>query len=85
MAALVTMDFTGMEVPMRFLALVTDYDGVIARDGVSSDTALSAIERLRRSGRRGILVTGRRLDDLRQSCPDLSLFDCVVAENGTVG
>ena len=50
--------------------------------GRPSATALSAIERLRMSGRRAILLTGRRLDDLRQSCPNLSLFDYVVAENG---
>lgn len=67
---------------MRYLALATDYDGVIARDGVPSGTALAAVERLRRSGRRTILVTGRRLDDLQKSCPNLSLFDYVVAENG---
>lgn len=67
---------------MRYLALVTDYDGVIARDGQASATALAAIERLRQSGRRAILVTGRRLDNLRESCPNLSLFDYVVAENG---
>src|SRR5688572_32652460 len=69
---------------MRYLALATDYDGVIARDGIPSGAALSAIKRLRQSGRRAILVTGRRLEDLRQSCPDLSLFDYVVAENGAV-
>ena len=67
---------------MRYLALATDYDGVIARDGRPSGTALSAIERLRMSGRRAILITGRRLDNLRESCPNLSLFDYVVAENG---
>ena len=67
---------------MRYLALATDYDGVIARDGRPSGTALSAIERLRISGRRAILITGRRLDNLRESCPNLSLFDYVVAENG---
>src|SRR6185436_3432916 len=69
---------------MRYLALVTDYDGVIARDGVPSGTALAAVERLRRSGRRAILVTGRRLDDLQKSCPNLTLFDYVVAENGAI-
>jgi HAD superfamily hydrolase (TIGR01484 family) len=67
---------------MRYLALATGYDGVIARGGRPSGTALSAIERLRKSGRRAILVTGRRLDNLRESCPNLSLFDYVVAENG---
>lgn len=67
---------------MRYLALATDYDGVVARHGRAAGTAISAIERLRTSGRRAILMTGRRLDDLRQSCPDLSVFDYVVAENG---
>jgi HAD superfamily hydrolase (TIGR01484 family) len=69
---------------MRYLALVTDYDGVIANDGRPSSMALSAIERLRMSGRRAILITGRRLDSLRESCPDLSMFDYVVAENGAI-
>jgi hypothetical protein len=69
---------------MRYLALVTDYDGTLASNGsVSAETA-SAVERLRLSGRRAILVTGRRLDDLRAVCPYLHLFDYVVAENGAV-
>lgn len=67
---------------MRYLALVTDYDGVIAQDGRPSGSAISALERLRMSGRRVILITGRRLDNLRESCPNLSLFDYVVTENG---
>lgn len=69
---------------MRYLALASDYDGVLARDGRPSGPALSAIERLRMSGRRAILITGRRLDSLRESCPNLSLFDYVVAENGAI-
>src|SRR5436190_23725630 len=67
---------------MRYLALAVDFDGVIARHGQASEAALAAIARLRLSGRRVILITGRRLEDLRQSCPNLSLFDYVVAENG---
>jgi HAD superfamily hydrolase (TIGR01484 family) len=46
--------------------------------------ALGAIERLRESGRRAILVSGRRLDDLLSVFPRLRLFDYVVAENGAV-
>ena len=69
---------------MRYLALFTDYDGVIASDGRASSEALSAIKRLRLSGRRAILITGRRLESLRESCPDLSMFDYVVAENGAI-
>ncbi len=46
--------------------------------------ALLAIERLRMSGRRAILLTGRRVDDLLAACPRLGLFDYVVAENGAL-
>jgi HAD superfamily hydrolase (TIGR01484 family) len=69
---------------MRYLTLVTDYDGVVATGDRASSAALAAIGRLRASGRRAILITGRRLDNLRESCPDLSPFDYVVAENGAV-
>lgn len=69
---------------MRYLALATDYDGTIAKDGRMPDEAVAAISRLRTSGRRVILATGRRLDDLLAVCPHLSLFDYVVAENGAL-
>src|SRR5689334_22935607 len=69
---------------MRYLALVTDYDGTIATDGKLTDAAATAIERLRKSGRRTILVTGRRLEDLLAILPQARLFDYVVAENGAV-
>lgn len=69
---------------MRYLAVVTDFDGVIANDGRPSGAALAAIGRLRASGRRTILITGRRLEDLLAVFPQVDLFDCVVAENGAV-
>ncbi len=69
---------------MRFHALATDYDGTIARDGVVDDETIFALERLRASGRRLIMVTGRELDDLIRVCPRLDLFDLVVAENGAI-
>ena len=69
---------------MRYLALVTDYDGVIANDGRASDVAVGAIQRLQMSGRRAILITGRRLEDLFETFPQHSIFDSVVAENGAV-
>ncbi|MGE3241848.1 MAG: HAD-IIB family hydrolase [Pirellulales bacterium] len=69
---------------MRYLAVVTDYDGVVATDGRASPAAISALERLRLTGRRAILITGRRLEDFLASCPHASLFDYVVAENGAV-
>ena len=69
---------------MRYFALATDYDGTLATDGQADAAALSAIERLRISGRRVILLTGRQVDDLLSVCPRLRLFDYVVAENGAV-
>ncbi len=69
---------------MRFLALATDYDGTVANDGCMSPVAVAAIERLRMSGRRALLVTGRQVSDLVAVCPYLGLFDYVVAENGAV-
>ena len=47
---------------MRYLALAWTNDGTLAGDeGVTRGT-LEALERLRLSGRRAILVTGRLLD-----------------------
>lgn len=69
---------------MRYLALATDYDGTLAEDGRVSEAARLALRRLRHSGRKLLLVTGRELDDLRQICPHLHLFDRIVAENGGV-
>ena len=69
---------------MRYLALAVDYDGTAASHGKLSEDARRAIERLRVSGRRSVLVTGRRLEDLREICRNLSLFDLVVAENGAI-
>jgi HAD superfamily hydrolase (TIGR01484 family) len=69
---------------MRYLALATDYDGTLATEGKVDDATLAALERLRASGRKLILVTGRELEDLRRVFPRLDLFDSVVAENGGV-
>jgi hydroxymethylpyrimidine pyrophosphatase-like HAD family hydrolase len=69
---------------MRYLALAVDYDGTAATDGKLSDAASLAIERLRTSGRRVVLVTGRRVADLLRVCPRITLFDLIVAENGGV-
>lgn len=69
---------------MRFPALATDYDGTLARDGSVDDPTWAAVERLRASGRRMVLVTGRELEDLLAICPRVGLFDRVVAENGAL-
>ena len=44
----------------------------------------TALERLRASGRKLLLVTGRELDDLCRVFPHITLFDLVVAENGAL-
>lgn len=69
---------------MRFHALACDYDGTVARDGRLTDDTRSALQRLRATGRKIILVTGREVEDLQRVCPDLTPFDVVVAENGAV-
>jgi HAD superfamily hydrolase (TIGR01484 family) len=69
---------------VRFRALATDYDGTIAHDGVVDDATVDALDRLRTSGRRLIMVTGRELPELLKLCPRIDLFSLVVAENGAV-
>ncbi|MGH7999020.1 MAG: HAD-IIB family hydrolase [Brasilonema sp.] len=69
---------------MRYFVLATDYDGTLAADGRVDDKTIAALERLRTSGRKLILVTGRELDNLQRAFPQIDLFDCVVAENGAL-
>jgi HAD superfamily hydrolase (TIGR01484 family) len=69
---------------MRFLALATDYDGTLAEHGSVSEETIRALEKLRHSGRKLILVTGRELPDLERVFDRLDLFQAVVAENGAV-
>ena len=69
---------------MRYLALACDYDGTIAHNGRVSDATLAALERLRASGRKLILVTGRELEELLGTFPGVQYFDSVVAENGAL-
>lgn len=69
---------------MRYLAVVCDYDGTLASEGIVGADGIAALERLRASGRRSILVTGRQLPDLLVAFPRADLFDRIVAENGAV-
>ena len=69
---------------MRYLALCCDYDGTIAHHGRVDEPTLAALERLRESGRKLVLVTGRELDELQTVFPHLDLFERVVAENGAL-
>jgi hydroxymethylpyrimidine pyrophosphatase-like HAD family hydrolase len=69
---------------MRFAALATDYDETLADHGRVLERTEQALERLRQSGRKLLLVTGRDLDDLLRVFPRVDLFDAVVAENGAL-
>src|SRR5438105_2823128 len=69
---------------MRYLALACDYDGTIAHHGKVEMETIAALERVRSSGRKLLLVTGRELDDLASVFSRFDLFDRVVAENGAL-
>jgi hydroxymethylpyrimidine pyrophosphatase-like HAD family hydrolase len=69
---------------MYVLAFATDYDGTLADHGTVTDAAYAAMERLRKTGRKLLLVTGRDLEDLKDVFPGLDVFDKVVAENGAL-
>ena len=67
---------------MQYQALATDYDGTLACDSHVSDMTIAALRRLKASGRKLILVTGRELPELESVFPDFGLCDVIVAENG---
>lgn len=68
--------------PLR--ALATDFDGTIAHNGTVDESTLLALRRLRDAGFRLILVTGRELNELQATFPELMMFDLAVVENGAV-
>jgi len=68
---------------MRSLALASDYDGTIAHHGRVDDEMLAALSRVRASGRKAILVSGRELEDLQTTFSHLELFDLAVLEKET--
>ena len=69
---------------MQYLALAADFDGTLATDGVVDESTIEAIRRLKESGRKLILVTGRIIPQLLQTFPQIELCDLVVADNGAV-
>lgn len=69
---------------MFFVALATDYDGTLAQHGEVDAATRRAIDELRQSGRKLMLVTGRTLADLRTVFDPLEQFDVIVAENGAL-
>jgi len=69
---------------MHYLALAVDYDGTLATDGKVASPTLKALKRIKGSGRKLILVTGRELEDLIEVFPEVDLFDHVLVENGAL-
>ena len=69
---------------MQIIAVATDYDGTLAKDGQVFPETVAALERFRQSGRKLIMVTGRELPDLQSVFDRLDLFDRVVVENGAL-
>lgn len=69
---------------MRYHILAVDYDGTLATEGRVSSGVLAALIRLKATGRKLILVTGRLLEELQEVFPEYSVFDRVVAENGAL-
>ena len=67
---------------MHFLAVAADYDGTLAHHGRVDDATVAALQRVRDSGRRLLLVTGRQMASLLRTFHRVDLFDLVVAENG---
>jgi HAD superfamily hydrolase (TIGR01484 family) len=69
---------------MRYKSLASDFDGTLAEDGKIFGSTLASLERLKTSGRKVILVTGRVLDDLCRTFPEYAICDRIVAENGAL-
>jgi hydroxymethylpyrimidine pyrophosphatase-like HAD family hydrolase len=69
---------------MKYHALAVDYDGTLATDGQVDPATHDALHRLKESGRRLILVTGRIIGQLLEVFPQLSICDLVVADNGAL-
>jgi HAD superfamily hydrolase (TIGR01484 family) len=67
---------------VQYEALACDYDGTLASEGIVAHRTVEALRKLRGSGRKLILVTGRRLEDLLRIFGHAELFERIVAENG---
>ncbi len=69
---------------MRYFCLISDYDGTLAHDGQVTASTLQALKRVKASGRKLVLATGRELPELLRVFPETSLFDLAVVENGAL-
>jgi HAD superfamily hydrolase (TIGR01484 family) len=69
---------------MRYFVVATDYDGTLASNGWVDEATVAALGKVKASGRKLILVTGRHLPDLTAIFPQLDPFDRAVVENGAL-
>jgi hydroxymethylpyrimidine pyrophosphatase-like HAD family hydrolase len=69
---------------MKLSVIALDYDGTLTLDDRLDRSVRDAIADVRRRGVAVMLVTGRRLDDLRRVVGKLHFLDGVVAENGAL-
>jgi hydroxymethylpyrimidine pyrophosphatase-like HAD family hydrolase/energy-coupling factor transporter ATP-binding protein EcfA2 len=69
---------------LRYFCLISDYDGTLAHDGQVTTSTLEALKRVKASGRKLVLATGRELPELLRVFPETSLFDLAVVENGAL-
>src|SRR5947199_298082 len=61
-------------------ALATDYDGTLAWHSMVEYSTCTALQKLKDSGRKLILVTGRELHELFSVFSSARIFDRIVAE-----
>jgi HAD superfamily hydrolase (TIGR01484 family) len=69
---------------LRWQVIATDYDGTLANEGQVAKDTLQMLQRVRESGRKIVLITGRELEGLQSVFTQLDLFDLIVAENGAL-
>ena len=69
---------------MRYTAVALDFDGTIAHDSAVPPHVIDGLRRLKDTGRKVILVTGRELPELLAIFKPIEIFDRVVAENGAL-
>ncbi len=69
---------------MNYHVLATDYDGTLATHGIVFPETVAALKRVKASGHKLIMVTGRELPELIEIFPELDLFDLAVVENGAL-
>jgi len=66
---------------VRFRAIALDYDETLATNSTADANALAALRRLKETGRKLILITGRELNSLREVFSEFTIFDRMVLEN----